>query len=257
MTNVLVCIKRVPDLGGEVRLTADGMAVDDSSVGHTVSSHEECAVELAVQVATASGGEATVLTLGSPESTEQLRNALALGCTNAVLIEADAAAYGPADVAAAIADVVQAHSEAGTIYDLVLVGNDASDTGDFQVGIRLAYLLHRPVVTGISTLSVVGHRISAQGSSPEGGTEMFDVPLPAVVTVMEGGIEVRYPSIPGRMKAKRATIIEVQPERVPVGSRRIELRLPPAQPSQVEILGEGPHAAGAVVELLEKLGVAR
>ena len=101
-------------------------------------------------------GQATVLTLGSSDAVEQLRHALALGCTGAVLVEADASAYGPADVAAAIADVVRAHEAAGTTYDLVLLGNDASDTGDFQVGIRLSYLLDRPVVAGVSTLSVDG-----------------------------------------------------------------------------------------------------
>ena len=51
MSNALVCIKRVPDLGGEISLTPDGMSVDDRSLGHTVSPHEECAVELAIQVA--------------------------------------------------------------------------------------------------------------------------------------------------------------------------------------------------------------
>ena len=144
MTDVLVCIKRVPDLGGEIRLTADGMSVDDSSLGHTVSPHEDCAVELAIQTAKDTDGEATVLTLGTSDAVEQLRTALALGCTGAVLVEADPVSYGPADVAAAIADVVRQHEAAGTTYDLVLLGNDASDTGDFQVGIRLSYLLDRP-----------------------------------------------------------------------------------------------------------------
>ena len=257
MTNVLVCIKRVPDLGGEISLTADQMSVDDSRLGHTVSPHEECAVELAIAVAKDTGNEATVLTLGSSEAVEQLRNALALGCTGAVLVEADAGAYGPADVAAAIADVVRARETAGTTYDLVLLGNDASDTGDFQVGIRLAYLLDRPVVTGVSTLTVDGDRVTARGGSPDGGTEIFDVPLPAVLTVMEGGIEPRYPSIPGRMKAKKVRIEEVAPTREPVGSGRMRLTLPPTPPSQVEVLGEGPEAAGAVVDLFEKLGVLR
>lgn len=257
MSNVLVCIKRVPDLGGEISLTADGMSVDDSSLGHTVSPHEECAVELAIQVAKDTDGQATVLTLGASEAVEQLRNALALGCTGAVLVEADAAAYGPADVAAAIADVVRAHEAAGTTYDLVLLGNDASDTGDFQVGVRLSYLLDRPVVAGVSTLSVQGDRVAARGQAPDGGTEIFDVPLPAVLTVMEGGIEPRYPSIPGRMKAKKVTIEQVAPSHEPAGSGRIRLKLPPPQPSQVSILGEGPEAAGAVVDLFEKLGVTR
>jgi electron transfer flavoprotein beta subunit len=257
MSNVLVCIKRVPDLGGEIRLTADAMGVDDSSLGHTVSPHEECAVELAIQVAKDTGGQATVLTLGSSAAVEQLRNALALGCTAAVLVEADAASYGPADVAAAIAEVVTAQEAAGTSYDLVLLGNDASDTGDFQVGIRLSYLLDRPVVGGVSTLSVADGRVTARGASPDGGTELFEVPLPAVLTVMEGGIEPRYPSIPGRMKAKKVAIEEIAPTREPVGPGRLRLKLPPAQPSQVEVLGTGPEAAVAVVDLMEKLGVLR
>jgi len=257
MSNVLVCIKRVPDLGGEITLTPDGLGVDDSALGHTVSPHEECAVELAIQVAKDTDGQATVLTLGSSDAVEQLRHALALGCTGAVLVEADASAYGPADVAAAIADVIRAHEAAGTTYDLVLLGNDASDTGDFQVGIRLSYLLDRPVVAGVSTLSIDGDRVVARGGAPDGGTEIFEVPLPAVLTVMEGGIEPRYPSIPGRMKAKKVQIEEVAPSGTPAGAGRVRLKLPPVQPSQVEVLGEGPEAAGAVVDLLEKLGVVR
>ncbi len=257
MTDVLVCIKRVPDLGGEIALTADGMAVDDSALGHTVSPHEDCAVELAIQTAKDTGGTATVMTLGSSDAVEQLRNALALGCTAALHVEADGTAYGPVDVAAAIADVVRAQEAAGTTYDLVLLGNDASDTGDFQVGIRLSYLLDRPVVAGISTLGVDGDRVVARGQGPDGGTEIFEVPLPAVLTVMEGGVEPRYPSIPGRMKAKKVAIEQVAPTRESVGSGRVRLKLPEAQPSQVTVLGTGPEAAGAVVDLLEKLGVTR
>jgi electron transfer flavoprotein beta subunit len=257
MTNVLVCIKRVPDLGGEIRLTADSMSVDDSSLGHTVSPHEDAAVELAIAVAKDTDGQATVLTVGGPDAAEQLRNALALGCTGAVRVDADAASYGPADVAAAIADVVRAHEAAGTTYGLVLLGNDASDTGDFQVGIRLAYLLDRPVVTGVSTLEVSGDRVTARGSSPDGGTEVFDVALPAVLSVMEGGVEPRYPSIPGRMKAKKVAIEEVAPAGEPAGSGRRRLTLPEAQPSQVTVLGKGPEAAAAVVDLFEKIGVLR
>lgn len=257
MSNVLVCIKRVPDLGSEVTLTADGLGIDDRSLGFTVSPHEESAIELAIQAASATGGEATVLTVGSDDAVEQLRNALALGCTAATLVQADAAAYGPADVAAAIADVVRAHEAAGKAYDVIALGNDASDTGDFQVGIRLSYLLDRPVVTNVSTFEVDGSTVRATGGSPDGGTEVFEVQAPAVLAVVEGGIEPRYPSIPGRMKAKKVQIEEVAPSGSPAGSGRIRLKLPPAQPSQVEVLGEGPEAAAAVVDLFEKLGVLR
>lgn len=254
MTNVLVCVKRVPQSSGEVVLTDDAQSVDARYVGWTVSAHEEAAVEVAVQVAAATGGSATVLSVGSEDAVEQLRGSLAVGCTAAVLVEADPVALGPADVAKAIGDVVRDHEAAGTTYDLVLLGTDAADTGDFQVGVRLAYALAWPVLTGISTCEVQGETLVARGDGPD-GTEIFEVPLPAVVTVMEGGVTPRYPSIPGRMKAKRATVETVGASVDPVGTGRLRLKLPQAQPSTVEILGEGPEAAPAVVDLLARIGV--
>jgi electron transfer flavoprotein beta subunit len=251
MTNVLVCIKRVPDTGGEVELTADQQGLDARHLGFTISAHESCAVELAVRIAATGGGSVTVLTLGTQDAVEQLRSALGVGANAAVLIEADPAGYGPADVAREIAAVVQ---DGG--YDLVLLGNDAADSGDFQVGIRLAYALGRPVVNGVGTVEVEGGVATARGTGPD-GVETYAVPLPAVVTVLEGGVEPRYPTITGRMKAKKAKVEVVAPQAVPHGSGRVRLTLPPAQPSTVEVLGQGPDTAAAVVDLLQKLGVAR
>jgi electron transfer flavoprotein beta subunit len=254
--DVLVCIKRVPEVAGAVTLTDDAMRVDARHVGYTVSPHEECAVELAVRTAKAMGGEATVLTVGSEEAVQQLRDALALGCTAAVLVESDADRYGPADVSAAIAEVVRAHEAQGRSYGLVLLGNDAADTGDFQVGIRLAYALGRRVLTGASTLEVSTDRVTTRAEGPE-GTEVSEAPLPAVVTVVEGGVEPRYPSVPGRMKAKRVQVETVVPDREPQGSGRVRLKLPPAPATAVEVLGKGAEAAPAVVDLLVRLGVVR
>lgn len=256
MTNVLVCIKRVPDAAGEILLTPDGQSIDARFVGFTVSAHENCAVELAVRIATATGGTATVLTLGPQEGVEQLRAALGVGCSAAVLIEADPVGYGPADVAREIAAVVSAHTAEGRAYDLVLLGNDAADTGDFQVGIRLAYELGRPVVNGVRTVEVDSGVATARGDGPD-GVETFAVPLPAVVTVLEGGVEPRYPTITGRMKAKKIPVEAVAARHQPRGPGRVRLTLPPAQPSTVEVLGTGPDAAPAVVDLLQRLGVTR
>ena len=252
MTDVLVCVKRVPDTGGDVTLTGDGQSVDARGLGFTISAHESCAVELAVRIVAEDGGSVTVLTLGTQDAVEQLRSALGVGANAAVLIEADdPAAFGPADVAREIAAVVKDGA-----YDLVLLGNDAADTGDFQVGIRLAYLLNRPVVNGARTLEVTGGTATAKVAGPD-GVETYALPLPAVVTVLEGGVEPRYPSITGRMKAKKAKIETVAPRAEPRGSGRVRLTLPPAQPSTVEVLGEGPDAAPAVVDLLQRLGVMR
>ena len=99
-----------------------------------------------------------------------------------------------------------------------------------------------------------GDRLLARGDGPD-GTEVFELPLPAVVAVMEGGVSPRYPSIPGRMKAKRAPVETVALTAARQGSGRVRLKLPPSQPSSVEILGEGPEAAPAVVDLLTRIGV--
>ncbi len=260
MTNVLVAVKRVPDSSSEVLLTADAQAVDGSKAGFTTSPHEECAVEIATQIVASGGGggEATVVTLGDKDAVEQLRNALAVGCTQATHVVADAHTLGPMDVARELAAVVKDHEAAGRTHDLVLLGSDASDTGDFQVGIRLAYELGRPVVNGATTVTVEdsadGPVAVAVGKGPE-GQETYRVPLPAVITIREGGVEPRYPSVKGRMAAKKVQIEEREPVTEHRGPQRVKLLLPPPTPSSVQILGEGPEAAPAVVDLFEQLGV--
>jgi electron transfer flavoprotein beta subunit len=173
-----------------------------------------------------------------------------------VLVEADTVGFGPADVAREIAAVVTDHAAQGRAYDLILLGNDAADTGDFQVGIRLAYELGRPVVNGVRTVDVADGVATARGDGID-GVETYETPLPAVITVLEGGVEPRYPTITGRMKAKKTAIETVAPRSAPRGSGRVRLTLPPAAPSTVEVLGAGPEAAAAVVELLHRMGVAR
>ena len=256
MTDVLVCLKRVPDSSSEVVLTPDAQAVDGRFSGWTVSPHENCAVELAIRIAQDTGGSATVLTLGPEDAVDQLRGALALGCTGAVHIVAESAAYGPADVAREIAAVVASHEDEGRTYDLVLLGNDASDSGDFQVGVRLSYLLDRPVVGGVNLVTVEGSEVAAVGEGAD-GRETYQVPLPAVVAVMEGGVDPRYPTVSGRMKAKKIEIETRSPVAEPSGAVRERLTLPPPAPSSVQVLGEGVEAVPALREVLVNLGVVK
>ena len=256
--NILVCIKRVPDIAGSVTLDDTGAGIDESGLGHTMSSHEECAVELAIQTAAATGGTVTVLTLGPAEAVEQLRAAVAVGANDGILVEAaDPSVFAPEDIAQVIGDVIRDRAEAGQTFDLVLTGDDAADTGDFQVGIRLAYDLEYPVLTNIQTISASGGgAIEARGIGPA-GTEVFSLDLPAVVAVHEGGVDPRYPSITGRMKAKKAQVVEYDAPVPGTGSPRIRLELPEVKASSVTILGEGPEAAPALVDVLEEIGVIR
>jgi electron transfer flavoprotein beta subunit len=253
--NVLVCVKRIPGSSGKVTLTDDGQEVDARHVGYTISPHEECAVEAAVQIVEEHGGSATVLTLGHPDAEAQLRDTLALGAADAVLLETEEDGWDPVAVARAISDLLDAHRAAGRTYDLVLFGNEAGDTADFQVGVRVAYLQGLPVVAGVKALAVSGSGEADAGREASGGTETVTVTLPAVLTVKEGLNVPRYPSVPGRIKAKRAPLERVTPVRRPGGVNRVRLSLPDEQPRKVTILGTGPDAAPAVVAMLREIGV--
>src|SRR5215467_11598186 len=125
---ILVCVKRVPMVGGKIVVTADGQDVDTRMSGFTVSPHEECAVEEAVRLVERHGGAATVLTLGPPAAADQLRDMLALGASRAMLLETDGREWGPIATAEAIAAAARSSP-----YDLLLFGNEAADTGDYQV----------------------------------------------------------------------------------------------------------------------------
>lgn len=249
--NILVCIKRVPATGGRIELTPDGLDIDTRSLGFTISPHEECAVEEAVRLVEKHGGAATVLTLGPAEATEQLRDAMSIGVERALHLQTDGREFDPVATTNAIVDAIRAD---GTQYDLLLFGNEAADTGDYQVGVRVAYALGYPCVTGIKEIQVNGDRVTAKREVP-GGWENFDVPLAAVITVKEGINLPRYPSLPGRLKAKKKPIATSQPAWQDGGLEKMKLLTPPEEAHQVEILGKGPEAAPQVVDLLEKLGL--
>jgi len=252
--NILVSIKRVPGASGRITLTDDAQAVDARHVGYTLSPHEECAVELAVQTVEAHGGAATVLSVGIEDVIDQMRDALSVGIGSGILVETDASTWAPGDVAHAIADVVTTHEATGQSYDLLLFGNEAADTGDFQVGIAVAHRLGLPCVTGVKAFEVTASGVTARRDGPD-GVEVFELTLPAVLTVRDGAVIPRYPSVPGRIKAKRAPIERLTPSITPVGNGRIRLTVPPEVPSRVEVLGQGADAAAAAVDLFERLGL--
>jgi electron transfer flavoprotein beta subunit len=246
---ILVCVKRVPTVGGKIAVTPDGQEVDTRASGFSISPHEECAVEEAVQITERDGGSVSVLTLGPEAAIEQLRGALALGAHRAVLLETDGREFGPIATAAAIAAEVRAHP-----YDLVLLGNEAADTGDYQVGIRLAHELGWPVATGIKNLSVSSEGVVA-GREYRGVEEEYELPLPAVITVKEGINLPRYPSLPGRLRAKRAAVDRSSPAWTAEGLRKEVLRVPASSQHQAHVLGHGIDAVPELVRVLDELGI--
>ena len=251
--NILVCVKRVPVTGGSIALRDDEQAIETRHLGFAISPHEECAVEEAVRLAEQHGGGSTVLTLGPPEAEEQLRDAMAIGIDRGILLEVSEEWDAQATAAALVA-AIQAARTAGTEYDLILFGNESADTSNYHVGIRVGHALGRPCVTGVKKIEVVGERARLEQETLD-GRDVYDVALPAVVTLKEGLNLPRYPSVPGRLRAKKKPIDRSAPDPRPAALERVRLTLPPGEGRQTEILGHGPQAAPAVVELLRQIGV--
>ena len=250
MLNVAVCIKRVPETGARITLTPDEQEIDATYLGFTISPHEECAVEEALRLVDRHGGTTTAVTLGAPAAAEQLRNAIAMGIESAVLLETERSDWDPQATAAALAPVL---GEGG--HDLLLFGNESADTGGYQVGVRVAHALGLPCVTGVKRIEVADGTATVRREE-SGGWEILEVRLPAVLTVMEGINLPRYASLPGRLRAKKAELVRVEPAWHEGGLRKQRLAVPEEQGTRVEVLGEGPAAAPRVVAVLRELGVA-
>ncbi|HEY3188023.1 MAG TPA: electron transfer flavoprotein subunit beta/FixA family protein [Solirubrobacteraceae bacterium] len=252
---VLVCVKRVPITGGKIVLTADERAIETRHLGFTVSPHEECGVEEAVRIVEAHGGSTTVLTLGPPEADEQLLDALALGIDRAVHLVTDGSDWDPEATTAALVAAIEAERTAGKDPDLIVFGSESADNGNYQVGIRVAHALGRPCVTGLKGLTVQDGHVRCEQEIGF-GRDVYVVPLPAVVSVKEGINLPRYPSVPAKLRARRKPIERAEPV---AGAPRLELvrlAVPSGPGRQAELLGEGPSAAPAVVDVLRRLGVA-
>jgi electron transfer flavoprotein beta subunit len=252
---ILVCVKRVPLTGGRMVLTADERALETRHLGFTISPHEECGVEQAVQIVEKHGGEVAVLTLGPAEAEEQVRDSLAAGADRGILLATEGEEWDPQATAGAILATIEAERANGADFDLIIFGNESADSGNFQVGIRVAHALGRPVVTGLKGLSVEDGRARCEQEVP-GGRDVYLVPLPAVVTVLEGINLPRYPSVPAKLRARQKPVETSTPERPEPRLEMVRLVVPPGQGKQAEILGEGPGAAPAVVEVMRDLGVA-
>jgi len=249
--DVLVCIKRVPLSGGKFTITEDGRDIETAKLGFTISPHEEVAVEEAVRIVEQHGGSVTVLTLGPAEAEEQIREQMAIGADRGILIETDSQEWDPQATASAIADAI---AEGETDFDLVIMGNESADASGYQVGIRVAHKLGRPIVTGVKGMTVEEGKATFE-RPVKSGREMYEVPLPAVVTVLDGLNIPRYPSVPGRIRAKKKPIERRNPERPESKLEKTRLEVPVTEAKQAQILGNGPEAAPAVVEIFKQIGV--
>jgi electron transfer flavoprotein beta subunit len=249
-------VKRVPAPGAKINVTDDGQHVDATNLGHTMSPHEECALELAVQLVEQHGGESHVLTLGTAEADEQCRWAASIGVTKATLVDVGSMDWDPQRTARALTDSIRSIEDTDGAFDVIVFGNESADTGGFQVGIRVSRALGRPMVNAIKGVEVTddGATLEARRET-DNGFEVYQLPMPCAIGVKEGITWPRYPTMRGRLASKKLAVDVTTSEADPGGQTKIRLNRPEEKVAETIILGEGADAAPKVVELLKELGL--
>ena len=242
---IAVCIKRVADMETRFRIAGNGTAVDETGVKFDIGDFDSYAVEAALQITEKAGqGEVVAISLGTDAVQETLRKAMSMGVARSVHLKTDTV---PAD-GLAIAHALATELKEGA-YDLILFGKMAVDSANQVVGPMTAELLGLPCVTAASKLEITGALGKARREL-EGGAELLEFPLPAVVTIDEGIARPRYPSLKGIMAAKKKPL-EVRPTQlgdVRLVVKKMEL---PADRAAGRIVGEGAAAVPELVRLLQ------
>ncbi|CAG0909223.1 unnamed protein product, partial [Cyprideis torosa] len=234
-------------------MTEDKKAISTKNLGFTISPHEECAVEEAIQLVEKHGGESVVLTLGPEQADEQVRDCLARGIDRGVVVETDGGEWDSGETAHALAQVIR-EENGKSPFDLILFGTESADSGCCQVGIRVAHALGLPCISAIKKLEP-GKDEARAWREVEEGWEVFELPMPCVVTVKEGLNLPRYPSLRGTMKAKKKRIDRQSGMKKGAELQFLQFSYPPEQKKEVIMLGDGPATAPKIVEVLKNLEV--
>ena len=243
---IAVCVKRVPDSETRVKISADGKSLDEAGVKFVLNPYDEFAVEEALRRKEKAGtGEIVIFSLGAATAQETIRTALAMGADRGVLLQVDKIPADPYETAKLIAAELKASS-----WDLILFGRMAIDDYNHQVGPLVADLLDLPCVTAVAHLDIDGAKGVAEREI-EGGIEVVDFPLPAVLTADKGLNEPRYPALKGIMAAKKKPL-EVKPVQAGGGTLQIVALTPPPERKEGKIVGEGAGAVGELVRLLRE-----
>ncbi len=198
--NSVVCITQVPDTESKITIASDGTRIDESGLKFIVSPYDELALEEAVKMKEADGGDVTVVVFGPDRAAQALRECLARGATKAVHINGDTSNADSLGIAKVLAAAIREISP-----DVVFAGKQGVGTDNSLVGPMVAELLGWPQLNVVTKLekkdgSFVAHR------EIEGAEEIVEAPTPVVITAQKGLNEPRYSSLKGIMAAKKIQI---------------------------------------------------
>lgn len=252
--NIVVCLKQTFDT--EAKIVIDGSGkIDSNGVNLVINPYDEFAIEEALKLKEKFGGEVTAVTMGGEKVQESLRTALAMGCDKAVQVT-DPAIDSPDEWMSA---EILAKAVAQMPYDIILTGRIAVDDGSSQVAVRLADALDIPSVSSILKLEIEGDKATVTREI-DGGTEVLEVSLPAVLTAQKGLNEPRYPSMMGIMKAKKKEIkmltladLGITIDDIPRKMVVTKFSLPTPRTGGLKVAGEAPEAAKELARLLHEV----
>ncbi len=243
--NIYVCVSHVPDTTTKVQVGGDGKHIDPNGVTFILNPYDEYAVEAALQLKEARGGEVVAVCVGPEAVKETIRKALAMGADKGLHIVSDDKrdSFG---VARAIADAL-----ADKNPDVLFLGRQSIDYDGWQMAGLLGEMLALPSVSVVAKLDIAEDGSFTAVRDIEGGQETVTSKLPAVISTQKGLNEPRYPKLQGIMAAKRKPIDEVTPAAYSNRVETVTLAKPPIK-SAGRIVGEGPAAAKELVRLLHE-----
>ena len=218
---ILVCISRVPDTATKVNIGSDGKTIDETNVKFTLNPYDEFAIEEALQIKEKDGdAEITAVTVGTADNKDVLRTALAMGVDKAVMIKGDEKPYDSYYVAKNLADYAKELQP-----DLIILGKQSVDFDSLQMPSLLAEMIDYPSVSVVSNLELEDGKAKAERDI-EGGKEILEIELPALISAQKGLNQPRYPKLPDIMKAKRKPIEEKDADKTDSRTTVLNMELP-------------------------------
>jgi electron transfer flavoprotein beta subunit len=241
--NILVCISRVPDTATKIFVSPDGKSIDPKGVKFILNPYDEFALEEGLRLKEKNGGTVTAITVGTAESTEILRTALAMGADSAIMIKSEN--FDSYQVAYNLAEYAKS-----VTYDIILTGRQSVDYDSLQVPSLMSSMLDIPSISVVSKLNINGNNVLAERDI-EGGKEVVETNLPCLISCQKGLNDPRYPKLPDIMKAKKKPIDEIDAKPIQSTVQVVSMELP-SKERVGKILGDSDSDINKIVRSLHE-----
>ncbi|MBK7980304.1 MAG: electron transfer flavoprotein subunit beta/FixA family protein [Ignavibacteriae bacterium] len=241
---IAVCVSHVPDTATKIKIGNDGKSIDPTDVTYILNPYDEFAIEEALKTKEKVGGEVVIISLGQDSSKETIRKALAMGADSGILLK-DEGNRDSLSLANALASEIKAQGA-----ELVFFGKQAVDFDNSITGQLTAEILGYNSVSVVISFNLDGNKIIAEREI-EGGKEVVETSVPAVITCQKGLNEPRYASLKGIMAAKKKVIEEKNAANFENKSEIIQMNKPLGKQAG-KILGNDSSAVKELVRLLKE-----